>query len=295
MKQATALLLCVLLTVSVLVGCGRKRAALIEQPENLYVADQAEVLSQTTEDYVVSRVSALKQACGGEIAVVTVDYLNDLTAEEYAYTLFNQWGIGDKSKNNGMMVLLVIGENACWLTPGYGIEDDFPSTLCTEYLGTYLWQYQNAGDCDTGVTRLVDALIDWYCDYYKVTVAGSTQSDLITDFAINSGYGSPYPESAQEESNGLFSGSGILTILAIGFVIFLLLQNGSDKPRKRSFFIPLLIANAILNQNKTGTHYSSGATHHSSSGSFHVGGTSRPGGGHFGGGGTHGGGGGFRG
>lgn len=171
MKRLLAIVLTAVLCLTCFVGCSQQKAALLEQPENLYVADKAEVLSAFTEAYVVSRVAALKEACGGELAVVTVDFLNGLTAEEYAYTVFNQWGIGDKTKNNGMLLLLVIGENACWLTPGYGIEDDFPSTQCTEYLSRYLWQYQNAGDCDTGVTRLVDALIDWYSDFYQVSVA----------------------------------------------------------------------------------------------------------------------------
>lgn len=291
MKRITAFFLTAAVLLLIFTGCSRKKTAMLEQPENLYVADVAEVLSDETEAYVVSRIAALKEACGGEIAFVTLDYLGDLTAEEYAYTLFNQWGIGDKQKNNGMMVLIVIGENSCWLTPGHGIEDDFPSTQCTEYLSRYLWQYQNAGDCDTGVRSLTDALITWYSQYYNVNVAGA-QNQFYT-FPVNSGYGEPYPDSPQQEQSGLFSGSGILTLLAIGFVLFLVLRNNSGRPRKRSYFVPIVIANSILNSSH-GAGHSGGHTF--SSGSFHSGGhSSGHVGGHFGGGGTHGGGGGFRG
>lgn len=293
MKKITALFLTAAVFLLLFTGCARKKAAILEQPDNLYVADEAGVLSAETENYVVSRVSALKDSCGGEIAIVTLDYLNDLTAEEYAYTLFNQWGIGDKQKNNGMMVLIVIGENSCWLTPGYGIEDDFPATQCTDYLSRYLWQYQNAGNCDTGVRNLTDALVAWYSDYYGVTVSGA--QNQFNNFSANSGYGEPYPDSPQQEQSGLFSGSGILTLLAIGFVLFLVLRNSSGQPRKRSYFVPMVITNTILNSGRRNGY--SGGHVGGSPGSFHAG-TSHSGshvGGHSGGGGSHGGGGGFKG
>lgn len=300
MKKIAAVLCAALILLASASGCGKKQV-LLEQPENLYVADCAQVLSEETEAYVVARVQALREACGGEIAVVTLDYLNDLTAEEYAYTLFNQWGIGDKQKNNGMVVLIVIGEDACWLTPGYGIEDDFPSTLCSQYLGQYLWQYQHAGDCDTGVKCLIDALIEWYGSQYGFSVANE---NAIPDFVVYSGYGEPYPESPQEGSSGLLSGSGILVLLAIGFAIFLLFKKNDDKTgywRKRSYFLPIALFNLLLNSDSIGTsgagysgsfhsgaHGTHSSGHSSSSGNFHVGG-------HSGGGGSHGGGGGFRG
>ena len=290
MKRITAIFLIAAVMLLLFAGCSRKEPSILEQPDDLYVADEADVLSAETERYVVSRVSELKEACGGEIAFVTLDYLGDLTAEEYAYTLFNQWGIGDKQKNNGMMVLIVIGENSCWLTPGYGIEDDFPATQCSDYLGRYLWQYQNAGDCDTGVRNLTDALIAWYCEYYGVSISGAQNQFYI--FSGNSGYGEPYPESPQQEQSGLFSGSGILTLLAIGFVLFLVLRNNSGQPRKRSYFVPMVVASSILNSGRrtgySGGHSASHSVGHSSSGSFHVGG-------HSGGGSSHGGGGGFHG
>lgn len=275
MKRLTAWLLAALLVSTLLTGCGRKKTVLLEQPENLYVADCADVLSESTETYVVARTTALKEACGGEIVIVTLDYLNGLTAEEYAYTVFNQWGIGDRTKNNGMLVLLVIGENSCWLTPGYGIEADLPSTQCTELLRQYLWEHQNAGDCDTGVRNLVDALTSWYCSYYGISISGVYNN--ASDFVIET----------ESDADGLLSGSGILTLLAIGFVIFLLIQNAERRSgyrRKRSYFIPMMFMNSLFNNQGGGSYHSSSG---SSSHSGHSGG--------FGGGGSHGGGGGFRG
>lgn len=278
MKKTVALLLSVLLCAALFSGCSKKKQVLLQQPENLYVADGAEVLSESTEAYIVSRVSALKEACGGEIAVVTVDFLNGMTAEEYAYTVFNQWGIGDRTKNNGMLLLLVVGENSCWLTPGYGIEDDLPSTQCTELLKQYLWQYMNAGDCDTGVRNLTDALLAWYSSYYGISISG-VNSDAAPEFSVET-----------EESSDLFSGSGILTILAIGFVIFLLVQNAERKTgyrRKRSYFVPVGLFTGMFNNSGGSSHGNSSSHTVGSSHSGHVGG--------FGGGGSHGGGGGFRG
>ena len=79
-----------------------------------YVDDAGCTVSTQTKEYINRQNIALTNACGGQVAVVTLDFLNDLDTEQYAYEVFNQWGVGDKDKNNGTVFVLVTAEKKCW-------------------------------------------------------------------------------------------------------------------------------------------------------------------------------------
>lgn len=59
-----------------------------------------------------------------EIAVVTVSSLAEETIEDYAAGLFNQWEIGDKKKDNGILFLIALNDHQTRIEVGYGLEPD---------------------------------------------------------------------------------------------------------------------------------------------------------------------------
>ena len=89
MKRA---ILAALLGAALLTGTA---GAVVDPPENTYVADYAGVLTADTEEYIIDRNETLNGATGGAIEVVTVDFLDGMAIDDYAYELFNAWGIGD--------------------------------------------------------------------------------------------------------------------------------------------------------------------------------------------------------
>lgn len=166
----------ILLIAILLSGCAQaepdvQTVEIVSPAANLYVTDEANVLSNETEDYIVDRVLRLKQACGGEIAVVTIDFLtNGLDAEEYAYEVINQWGVGDAEENNGTVLLLVPGQGKGWITTGSGIEDELTAGKLESILNTYLWDDFDAGDYDTATVNTVNEVLAWYENYYNVDI-----------------------------------------------------------------------------------------------------------------------------
>ena len=115
-KRLTAALLTVFLTM--LFACGSAFAAVPDAPKPFYAADFANVLEQETEDYITEHNGVLENACGAQIVVVTTDFLDGMDIEDYAYTIFNNWKIGDADKNNGVLLLLAIGEENYWCMQG---------------------------------------------------------------------------------------------------------------------------------------------------------------------------------
>lgn len=103
------------------------------------VYDETNTLSQETIDYLNKTTYDLKKKTGGEIAVVIVNNLEDLSLEEYATKIFNDIKIGDKDKDNGVLILIALldDENRfVKIEPGYGAEGFIPDAYASRIIRT---------------------------------------------------------------------------------------------------------------------------------------------------------------
>ena len=129
LKKTGAVLLTVL--VLVLMAVPAFAVALPDAPAGY-------VLSSSTESYIERTGSALAEACGAEVVVATVDFTDGEDIADYAYDLFNKWGIGDKKSNNGLLILLSIGAEDYYAEPGVGLTDVFTGGVLDAMLYDYL-------------------------------------------------------------------------------------------------------------------------------------------------------------
>lgn len=159
LPAALALLLALALALPAL-------AAYPERPENQYVLDEAGVLSTATEQTIVQENQELFQETGAQIVVVAVDFLDGVEIDDYAYSLFNLWGIGSQERNNGLLLLLAIGEDNYYAMAGYGIEDYFDGAKLQDMLNEYLEPDFAARDYDAGVEKFFQAALSEMESYY---------------------------------------------------------------------------------------------------------------------------------
>ena len=87
-----------------------------------FVNDYAEVLTPEQESILESKLSHLATTDGTEMSVVTVLNLGGDTVENYAVSLFAEWGIGKKDKDNGLLLLVAIEDREMRIEVGYGLE-----------------------------------------------------------------------------------------------------------------------------------------------------------------------------
>lgn len=203
-----ALVLCAALTAPAF--------AVVDQSESFYAADYANVLSRSTEEMIVNYNGALEQQCqGAQIVVVTVDYLDGLSTDAYAYQLFNSWGVGSSEYNNGMLLLLAVQEGKAWLAYGLGLNSVLSSESVDDMLDEYFWTDFDNGDYDSAVTKLFNALLKWYDDEYSSSVAnaGSVQT--------NNSYPSGSSNSGHYNTYGV--SYAIRRIVRIGITVLILL------------------------------------------------------------------------
>lgn len=194
-----------------------------ESSELFYVADFANVLSQDTENLIIDRNDALYQATGAQIVVATVDFLDGAEIEDYAYRMFNEWQIGDAEKNNGVLLLLVIGEENYWAVQGKGLEKTLSSGTLDEILQTYLEPDFAEADYDEGARKTFLALADALEGIYGVQT-GSTGSQSTED--------SIGPAAQSPKSGGLKFDNALLIALVIIFIFSYL--NRQTKKRQKN-------------------------------------------------------------
>jgi len=94
-------------------------------PSN-YVNDFAGVLDASTLAQLNSLCQEVDEKAHAQIAVVTVKSLDGSDIESYAVALFKQWGIGSKSTDHGVLILLATQDHRYRIEVGYGLEPILP-------------------------------------------------------------------------------------------------------------------------------------------------------------------------
>jgi uncharacterized protein len=91
-----------------------------------YVSDFAGMISQEAEAVITRIAAEVKMKTGAEIAVATIQTTGGEDIEEYAVDLFMAWGIGERGKDNGVLILVAAQDRELWIKPGYGLEGAVP-------------------------------------------------------------------------------------------------------------------------------------------------------------------------
>lgn len=222
-RFAAALLLIVLAAVF----CASPALAVVGQSEEYYVADYAGVLSEATKSDIIAVNGALEQYCeGAQIVVVTVEYLDGMYSDEYANKLFNDWGVGSSSANNGMLLLLATEEGKGWLAVGAGIDNVFTDNTANKYLDSYLWDKFDAGDFDGAVCTLMPQLIVWYESYYG------------NYFFSGEAAGGGQYQNMEAGRDSVSGGEGaIVIVFLLVFIAVIVLASINDRRGYRSYYI----------------------------------------------------------
>lgn len=203
--------------------------ALVEPGESFYVTDTAGVLSPKTENAIIEMNGTLENDCSGaQLVIVFVNYLEGMPSDEYANQLFNDWGVGSSSENNGMLMLAAVQENKGWLAVGSGISGSFSNDVAGSYLDSYFWDYFDAGNYDEAVTNLSNALYDWFMDYYGVR--GSSANGSSASVPYESTDSSPVNVYGYtDEPIGFFD--ILITIVVIFIIILVVGAFGGNRRR----------------------------------------------------------------
>jgi uncharacterized protein len=91
-----------------------------------YVSDFAHVLDDSSRARLEAYCGRVEQVTGVQMAIVTLDSLDGEPIEDVSNSLFRQWGVGKKGKDEGIMLLLAIKDRRDRIEVGYGLEPILP-------------------------------------------------------------------------------------------------------------------------------------------------------------------------
>jgi uncharacterized protein len=116
-----------LLSVAILFATTFLQAEPVSQlhPSN-YVNDFAHVLNDSTVTELNDISKQLDEKAHAQVAIVTINSLDGRDIESYAADLFQNWGIGAKSTNRGVLILFAVKDHRYRTEVGYGLEPILP-------------------------------------------------------------------------------------------------------------------------------------------------------------------------
>ena len=123
------------------------------------VTDAAEVLTPNEEHVLSTKLQTLENRTGHQLVVVTVATLNGQEIAKFTTNLGNNWGIGRKGYDDGVILLVAPKERQVRIAVGYGLEKKLTDKLCKQIIERQILPFFRNGDLVGGIQSGVDALI----------------------------------------------------------------------------------------------------------------------------------------
>ena len=123
------------------------------------VVDQANLLPAAERSALETKLADLEAKSGIQLVVATVTSLGGEEIEPYANALFRAWKLGEKTKNNGVLLLVAPNQRRVRIEVGYGLEGTLTDALSKVIITNAITPRFKAGDFAGGITRGVDDII----------------------------------------------------------------------------------------------------------------------------------------
>jgi len=123
------------------------------------VVDDAGVLDASTTTELTDMLAAHERATGQQVVVVTLDSLQGFTIEDYGYQLGRFWGIGQKGKNTGALLIVAPKEHKVRIEVGYGLEGTLTDATSRTIIENDILPNFKRGDFNAGVVAGTSSIL----------------------------------------------------------------------------------------------------------------------------------------
>lgn len=126
--------------------------------------------SALTADQIQSlegKLRTFEDSTSNQIAVVIIKSIGEYDINDYAYQLGRKWGIGGKEKNNGVLLLIAIGDRKLSIQTGYGLEGALPDMYTKRIIENDIKPFFKDGDYFGGINAGTNSIISLVKGEYK--------------------------------------------------------------------------------------------------------------------------------
>src|SRR4051812_22364417 len=123
------------------------------------IVDSANIIPADVRTSIEPKLADLETKSGIQLVVATVRSLDGQEIEPYANELFRAWKLGEKTKNNGVLLLVAPNERRVRIEVGYGLEGTLTDALSKVIVTNAITPRFKTGDFGGGISRGVDDII----------------------------------------------------------------------------------------------------------------------------------------
>jgi uncharacterized protein len=123
------------------------------------VVDEANILDASTRAALTDKLATLEAKTTDQLVVVTLKSLQGTAIEDFGYQLGRRWQIGQKDKNNGVLLIVAPNEKQVRIEVGYGLEGTLTDAISKLIIENGILPRFRANDIPGGITRGVDDII----------------------------------------------------------------------------------------------------------------------------------------
>ncbi len=224
------------------------------------IVDQADVIPADKRAAIEPKLADLETKSGIQLVVATIKSLEGGDIETYANKLFRTWALGEKQKNNGVLLLVAPNDRRVRIEVGYGLEGTLTDALSKVIITNAIAPKFKANDFGGGVERGVDDII-------TVLTTDASEWEKRPDLRLDSG------QTAADDFSPI--GVGLILLLIVMLIV---------SPTFRMLFFQIVVQILASSGRSSSGGWSSGSSSGgwssgSSSGGFSGGGGSSGGGG----------------
>jgi uncharacterized protein len=123
------------------------------------VVDNAEILKPATREGVAALAKAHEDKTTDQIAVLTLPTLGGESVEEFAVRVFEAWKLGQKGKDNGVLLIVAPQDRKIRIEVGYGLEGTLSDVAASRIIRNVMTPAFKSGDFDRGIEDGVKAIV----------------------------------------------------------------------------------------------------------------------------------------
>lgn len=137
-----------------------------EKPNTL-VNDYSGVLSAQQKQALESKLVAFGDSSSTQISIAILKSVGDYDINEYAVELGRKWGVGQTGKNNGIMIVVAVGDRKISIQTGYGVEGALPDVYAKRIIDNDIKPEFRAGNYYAGLDAATTSIIQYTKGEYK--------------------------------------------------------------------------------------------------------------------------------
>lgn len=166
---------------------------------NTLVNDYTGTLSEVQKQQLEQKLVAFDDSTSTQISIAIIKSVGQYDINEYALGLGRSWGVGGAKKNNGVIIVVSLGDRKISMQTGYGLEGALPDIITKRIIENEIKPYFKEGDYYGGLDAGTTAIIKYTKGEYK----------------------NDNPKAAKKDN-----GSAIFIILVIIIVIIIIVRRG---------------------------------------------------------------------